>query len=102
MNEITESSDKAFWPIALVALSLILVLGRDLYVSSKQKVMLKQIGIQQDQGVLQSRQVAANFEKMMRDLLQLAQTDTDAKAIVTKYGIKITEPPAAPAPARSK
>ena len=101
MNEIRESSSgKSFAAIALIGLSLAIVLGRDLYLTTKQKTALRQISAQQDQGVLQSRQVAANFEKMMRDLLELAKTDSEAKAIITKYGITVTQPPAAPAPAK--
>jgi len=43
----------------------------------------------------QSKAIQVALEKMLRDLVQLASTDADAQAIVSKYGIQINQPPAA-------
>jgi len=93
MNQIAASNHRIYGPVILIAASIIVLLGRDLLDATQQQAKLKQIIAQQEQGVIRSRQVAASFEKMMRDLLQMAQTDADAKAIIAKYGIAINPPP---------
>ena len=95
MNQTSESNGRTGWPIVLIAASLLLVLGRDLLDNNRQQAALKLTVARQEEGVAKSRDVAKGFEKMMRDLLQLAQTDTEAKAIVAKYGIAVNAPPAA-------
>jgi septal ring factor EnvC (AmiA/AmiB activator) len=56
--------------------------------------------------VAQSQQLKQKLNEMIMDILTLAKTDEDAKAIVTKYNIQQNLPasgdaaPAAPAPAR--
>jgi hypothetical protein len=100
MNEDTPSTSAArggnpFLPIVLIALSLIIVLGQNLLTARAQKSALNQVLAQQKPAIEQSRQVAARFTKMMGDLLQLAQTDAEAKAIATKHGIAFTPGPAA-------
>ena len=89
----TESKFNPFWPIALIAASLIIILGQNLLTVREQKSALKQLVDQQAPVLDQSRQVQARFQKMMMDLLQLAQSDAEAKTIVTKYGIAVTPPP---------
>ena len=54
---------------------------------------------QQVKMVDQSRRVQAGLQKFARDLIEVAKTDEDAKAIVTKYGISVTNPAPAAAPA---
>lgn len=56
--------------------------------------------------VAQSQQLKQKLNEMIMDILTLAKTDEDAKAIVTKYNIQQNLPgsgdaaPAAPAPAK--
>jgi len=90
----TEKPANPFLPIALVALSLICILGQNFLGMHDQQKALQQLKDQQTPTVEQSRQVQMRFQKMMMDLLQLAQTDNEAKQIVTKYGIAVQPPPA--------
>jgi len=89
----TEKPVNPFLPIALIGLSVIVILGQNFLQMREQQTALKQITDQQRPVVEQSRQVQMRFQKMMMDLLQLAQTDNDAKQIVTKYGIAVQTPP---------
>ena len=60
-----------------------------------------QLRDQQVKLVEQSKRMQAGLQKFARDLIELGKTDTDAKAIVDKYGISMNSPapgaPAAPA-----
>ena len=103
MNDTPQStctaSGNPFWAIALIAISLIVILGQNLMTVRDQKTALSQMIEQQKPAMEQSRQVQVRFQKMMMDLLQLAQAgDKDAKDVITKYGIAFT-PASAPAPA---
>jgi len=90
MNDQLEPSKNAFLPIVLIAVSLLIVWGRDLTIVRQQKTAIKQVIEQQVVPALaQSREAGAKFEKMVRELLQLAQTDDEARAIVVKYGISV-------------
>ncbi len=82
-----------FLPIALVAVSVIVILGQNFLQMREQQTALQQIRDQQVPIVEQSRQVQMRFQKMMMDLLQLSQTDKDAQTIVAKYGIAVQAPP---------
>ena len=95
MNEQIQAETKfnPFWSIALIAISLICILGQNLLTVREQKATLTQMVEQQKPTLEQSRQVQIRFQKMMVDLLQLAQTDKEAQALVAKYGIAITPPP---------
>lgn len=87
-----ENKFNPFLPIVLIAATLIIILGQNLLTVREQKTALKQQVDQQQPALEQSRQIQARFQKMMVDLLQLAQTDADAKTIVAKYGIAVTPP----------
>ena len=91
-DQIQENKFNLFWPFVLLAASLIVILGQNLLTVREQKANLTQVVEQQKPTLEQSRQVQMRFQKMMMDLLQLAQTDAEAKTIVTKYGIAITPP----------
>jgi len=97
MNETTQPTTATcgnpFLPIVLLALSLIIVLGQNLLAVREQKAALNQMIDQQKPAIEQSRQVQARFQKMMMELLQLAQTDADAKTVAAKYGISYTPAP---------
>lgn len=89
----TEKSTNPFLPIVLVGISLICFLGPNYSALRDQQKALQGLKDQQLPIVDQSRQVQIRFQKMMMDLLQLAQTDKEAQAIVQKYGIAV-QPPA--------
>lgn len=51
---------------------------------------------QRETAVQQSQQVQSQYTNLLADLLELSQTDADAKAVVQKYNIQRQEaPPAA-------
>ena len=89
----TEKLANPFLPIVLIGLSLVCILGPNYWGMREQKTALENLKKQQVPVLDQSRQVQVRFQKMMMDLLQLAQTDKEAQALVTKYGIAV-QPPA--------
>ena len=57
---------------------------------------------QREASVQQAQQVQTRYTEMLNDLLKLADTDNDAKAVVEKYRIQrqdAPQPAAAPQPA---
>ena len=84
-----------FWPVFLLALSLVIFLGWQTTQSVRQYIASIRLADQQALLAGQATQTEANLQAMMMDLLKLSQTDADAKAIVAKYGIKFN-PPAQP------
>ncbi|MEA3186669.1 MAG: hypothetical protein QOD99_499 [Chthoniobacter sp.] len=78
----------AFLPLVLIALSLIFVFIFQLTAITQQRAAFQSAIVNQDAGVKQSRQIQGNLEKLVRDLLEVAQTDSEAKSVVTKYGIQ--------------
>jgi hypothetical protein len=111
-SESNSSGGKSFLPIVLISLSLIVFLSwqwnviaknRDNLNTTKQKLdefVTNNIPKLDDQ-VAKARQVQSGLEKLVLDLLEVAKTDADAKAIVTKYNIQQQAPPAgAPSPAK--
>jgi hypothetical protein len=89
----------AFWPFMLLALSLCAILVWQLIVANQVKEHGAQMREQQVKVVDQSRRVQAGLQKFARDLIEVAKTDEEARAIVTKYGISVTNPAPAAAPA---
>ena len=100
---VATTAPTAFWPVMLVGLSLIAVLVWQLRAATQVKEHGAQMRDQQVKLVNQSRREQAGLQKFARDLIEVAKTDDEAKAIVTKYGIAVTNSgaaaPAAPAPA---
>src|SRR5581483_1529197 len=92
----------AFWPFTLLALSLCAILVWQLIVANQVKDHAEQLLKQQERVVSQAHQVQMGLQKFARDLIEVAKTDADAKAIVDKYGISVTNTgnavPTAPAP----
>ena len=88
----------AFIPIALLAISFIVLLGWQVGNTSTQRGLLQSAISRQESSVTQANQVKANLAKLAGDLLQTAQTDDTAKAIATKFGIRGNAPAASPAP----
>ena len=91
----------AFWPVSLLALSLCAILVWQLIVGNQVRTHGAQLIEQQTKLVDQSRKVQAGLQKFARDLIEVAKTDEEAKAIVTKYGISVTGPAAGAAPQAS-
>lgn len=96
MNDQTQNVKPAnpFLPIALVAVSIICFLGPTAWDAKDIKSGLTSMRDQQAVTLQKSQPVLAGFQKMMMELLQLAQTDADAKAITAKYGIAVQQPAA--------
>lgn len=82
----------AFWPLALLASSLIVLIGWDLGVAATAHANGVQLREQQVKMVEQAKKVQTDLEKLARDLIEAAGSDTEAKAIVTKYNISVNAP----------
>jgi predicted negative regulator of RcsB-dependent stress response len=81
-----------FWPVLLIGLSLIIIFGWEIWVGVETRQTAQQLQDQQEKVVEQSKQVQAGLEKLVRGLVDLAKTDEEAQKLVTKFGIKITNP----------
>lgn len=77
--------------------SLLLILSWEILVGIRTRETAQQTQQQQIRLVDQAKQVQVGLEKLVRTLADLSKTDDDAKRLVTKFGIKISEP-AAPSP----
>ena len=83
-----------FWPLCLMAVSLAVFLGWQVTMAARQYVALLRLADQQTVLAGQAAQAEGKLKAMMMDLLELSKTDADARAIVSKYGIKFN--PATP------
>jgi len=81
-----------FLPQFLVALSIGIFFGWQVFSASRQYFALMRVSDQQSVLVNQAAQTEAKIQSMMTDLLKLSATDADAKAIATKYRITYTPP----------
>jgi uncharacterized protein YigA (DUF484 family) len=88
----------AFIPLVFLSASFITLLGWQLKMGATQKNLMENAITRQEPAVNQSQQVQASVTKLVTDLLQAAQTDDAAKAIVTKYKIQQAAPAGSPAP----
>jgi hypothetical protein len=84
----TERKMCAFFPLVLLSLSFIVLLGWQVSNTSAQRGLLESAISRQEAAVTQSNQVQTTLAKLAGDLLQAAQTDDTAKAIAAKYGIQ--------------
>jgi hypothetical protein len=87
-----------FWPLLLMACSLILILSWEIRVGIFARGNAEQLREQQVRVVDQAKRVQSSLEKLVHGLVDLAKTDDAAKRIVTKYGIKIGSNAPSPAP----
>jgi hypothetical protein len=78
-----------FWPLCLMALSLVIILGWQLTIGVQQYIASLRMADQQAVIANQAVQTESKLQAMMTDLLLLAKTDTEAQTIVTKYRIKM-------------
>jgi len=81
-----------FLPQLLVALSILILLGWQVYSGSRQYFAFMRMSDQQAVLVSQAAQAENKIQSMMTDLLRLSQTDADAKTIITKYRITYNPP----------
>jgi len=96
MNQREETTGRftPFWPLCLMAASLAVFLGWQVFMAVRQYIALQRVADQQTLLTGQAAQAETKLQAMTMDLLELAKTDADAKAIVVKYKIKFN--PAAP------
>ena len=85
----------AFWPLALVALSLATILFWQLRIAYQVRDRETLLRDQQVKVVDQSRRVQGQLQKFAKDLIDVSKTDAEAKAIVDKYGISVNSTAAA-------
>ena len=83
-----------FGPLVLMAVSLALVLGWNVAQAWQQHRAGKQAQDQQVSLLQQAATTERNLQVMLTDLVNLAATDPQARAIVDKYQIKYNEPTA--------
>src|SRR5690349_9150019 len=91
-GEVGELKFNVFWPVLLMGVSLILVLTWEILVGATTRRGAQQLEDQQVRSVEQSKRVQQNLEKLVRGLVELAKTDEAAQKLVTKCGIKVTNP----------
>ena len=90
----TEKPANPFLPIALIAISIISLIGPQTLEARKVKASMLDARSQMEKTLADSQPTMQRFDKMMRDLLLLAQTDADAKQLTVKYGIAVQQPQA--------
>ncbi|MEI6807553.1 MAG: hypothetical protein WCN95_02435 [bacterium] len=88
----------SFLPLCLMAISLALFFGWQVTVSVRQYITLLRLGDQQVALSEQAAQTEGKLQALIMDLLKLSKTDTDAKTVIDKYGIKFNTPPQPGAP----
>jgi cell division protein FtsB len=81
-----------FWPLSIVCLSLFIVLAWQMVMSLQARSNLRAQFEQRKQLVEQSTRAQGSLEAFVNDLLTLAETDKDAKALVEKYQIRRNAP----------
>ena len=88
----SEPKYHGFWPVFLIGLSFTLVLAWEIQVGVYTRRNTELLRAQQLRAVDQAKKVQSELEKIVRGLVELAKTDDAAAKIVTKYGIKLTNP----------
>jgi nitrogen fixation/metabolism regulation signal transduction histidine kinase len=78
----------AFIPLVILSISFIVLLGWQVNEASAQRTLLENALTRSQAAVTQAQQVQGTVSKLASDLLEAAQTDDTAKAIVNKYNIK--------------
>jgi uncharacterized protein YlxW (UPF0749 family) len=76
-----------FWPVCVLAATLLIVFVWQTSNAWKQQGFLKQQKQQRQELVVQSQAAQTALQRLMEDLLDLAQTDPEAKALVDKYKV---------------
>jgi hypothetical protein len=86
-----------FWPLVFLSVGLGIVLLWTLIASSRSCYAALRARDQQGMAVAQAVDAEGKFKALVEDLLVLAGSDAEAKAVVDKYQIRVNTPPA-PAP----
>jgi len=89
-NSTNAESMSAFLPLTLLGISFLLLLLFQISLLVPQRAFLQKVIAANGQRVEQSKQVQTNLQKLVMDLVETAKTDSDAQALVTKYGIQVT------------
>ena len=87
-----------FWPVALMAASIILFFIWNIVVTVRLRGGAVRLRDQQTAIVMQGVQAEERLKRMMIDLLEMSKTDPSAAAIAQKYRITFN-PPTAGVPA---
>jgi cell division protein FtsB len=85
-------SFSAFLPVVLLSLSFCVILVWTLVVSVYEYSALLRQRDKQNEAQLQAVNVEEKMKALMIDLLSLAETDPDAKAIAEKYQVRFNAP----------
>jgi cytoskeletal protein RodZ len=91
----------SFFPFFLIAVSLIAILGWQLWIGQQARTNGRRLREQQVRTVEESKQIQRRLELIARDLVNVSQNDHDASALVAKYHISFHSPTPAPATAAS-
>lgn len=83
----------AFLPVLLLGLSVLLFFVFQISQLAAQRGAIETTIGRQDQVVKQSRQIQDMLKGVALDLLNVAKSDDNAKAIVAKYNIQQQPPP---------
>lgn len=96
----SEREFSTFLPFSIFLVSIIVFMSWQLHVIWQQNASWKKQVAQRNKIVAQSRGIQAEVQRLASDLVDLAATDADARAIVEKFQIKRQEviPPLPPAP----
>jgi hypothetical protein len=94
-----------FLPLLILSLSFLIFVIYQITLVSQQRAQLKTAReqlttlVEQSKPVVaQARQAQQVLEKVAHDLVAIANEDEVAKAVVTKYGIQLSQAPNAQAP----
>lgn len=86
----------AFGPSVLLALSLAMVLGWNVFQAWRQQQVIKRMLAQNVVVLQQAAATELRLQALLMELVTLAQTDPQAKSIVEKYQIRYNQPGTAP------
>ena len=87
-HEMENPSFSPFWPVCLMGISLVVFLAWQMTAAVQQYIALLRLGDHQVVLQNQAQEAETKLKETMVDLILLAKTDPEAKAIVTKHGIK--------------
>lgn len=91
----------AFIPLLVLALSYVILVSWQVSNALAQREAMQTASSRQEPVIDQSHQAQAALQKLASDVIEAAQTDDIAKAIVAKYGMQI-KAPATPAASPAK
>ena len=86
-----------FWPLLVVILTVLVVVGWQFTIVRQQRAMLATEVVQRERVVQQARNVEAGLQRLIADLSGLAGTDNDARAILEKHQVSPSSSAALPA-----